>query len=241
MISCKASPVIKNKSGYTPAYLAGTLPAKTSDKIQKILRKTTVLSQEGTHIQKLIFNILETEFMEKEFLAGASSREKREKENHEKRNTRMNSLTKSLEDLKKQREIIKKKREEEAKHEQENRKKNASKYFVPIDECFWGDRNKHRVYVEGEDIYDVMLNQTDISHGTLGHNKYYVLQLIQVVQSEEKRTTLRRSKKAKVVPYKIINRWGRVGTSGKSQIEDYYSLDAAKVKIYLCECVLIKN
>lgn len=49
--------------------------------------------------------------------------------------------------------------------------------------------------------YSIMLNQTDINFGVRGHNKFYAIQLL-----EHKEGNL----------YKLVIKWGRVGTRGQS-------------------------
>lgn len=81
---------------------------------------------------------------------------------------------------------------------------------APVDpECLVA--NSMHVYVEGGDIYDVMLNQTDVGNN---NNKYYVIQLL---ESDTKRE------------YNVWNHWGRVGFKGQSSLLPCHSdLDRAK-------------
>uniref|UniRef100_A0A8C4RRE2 Poly [ADP-ribose] polymerase n=1 Tax=Erpetoichthys calabaricus TaxID=27687 RepID=A0A8C4RRE2_ERPCA len=57
-----------------------------------------------------------------------------------------------------------------------------------------------RVYCEGDDIYDVMLNQTNVQYN---NNKYYLIQLLQD-DSE--------------LVFSVWMRWGRVGKIGQSSL-----------------------
>ncbi|KAK4474895.1 hypothetical protein MN116_000747 [Schistosoma mekongi] len=67
------------------------------------------------------------------------------------------------------------------------------------------------VYYEGNDIYDVMLNQTNVQNN---NNKYYIIQLL---------------KDENVNQYSVWCRWGRVGKSGQSKLESFScNLQAAK-------------
>ena len=69
------------------------------------------------------------------------------------------------------------------------------KGLAPVDsECPSVDT--HHVYTEGRDIWDVMLNQTNIQNN---NNKYY---LIQLLQSDSNNS------------FAVWMRWGRVGYSG---------------------------
>ncbi|TNN12326.1 Poly [ADP-ribose] polymerase 2 [Schistosoma japonicum] len=67
------------------------------------------------------------------------------------------------------------------------------------------------VYYEGDDIYDVMLNQTNVQNN---NNKYYIIQLL---------------KDENINKYSVWCRWGRVGKSGQSKLESFgCNLQAAK-------------
>lgn len=57
-----------------------------------------------------------------------------------------------------------------------------------------------QVYEEGDDVYAVMLNQTDVAFGTYGHNKFYVIQIIKTSDGK----------------FVVWNRWGRVGVVGQN-------------------------
>ncbi|GJJ13086.1 hypothetical protein Clacol_007336 [Clathrus columnatus] len=73
---------------------------------------------------------------------------------------------------------------------------------VPIDPHSGCSVYTHRIYQDQGDVWDAMLNQTNISSGT-NSNKFYVLQLLQ----EEKNHN-------SVV---LFTRWGRVGEVGATQ------------------------
>ncbi|CAD5118229.1 DgyrCDS6951 [Dimorphilus gyrociliatus] len=68
----------------------------------------------------------------------------------------------------------------------------------------------YKVYVEGDDIYDAMLNQTNIGKN---NNKFYVIQLL--IQKS-------------AASYCLWTRWGRVGVKGQSSLISYQSTDEAK-------------
>ncbi|KAG5642504.1 hypothetical protein DXG03_002701 [Asterophora parasitica] len=62
----------------------------------------------------------------------------------------------------------------------------------------------HQVYANGGDIWDAMLNQTDLS-GSTNSNKFYVLQLLHPIGSNAQCF--------------LYTRWGRVGEDGKNQLK----------------------
>ena len=69
----------------------------------------------------------------------------------------------------------------------------------------------HTVYYEGDDIWDCMLNQTNIGNN---NNKYYLIQLL---------------RKDGTGSYDVWMRWGRVGFKGQNSLTSYgTSLEAAK-------------
>ena len=68
---------------------------------------------------------------------------------------------------------------------------------VPVDiECF--AREKYQVYYEGKNIYDAMLNQTNLKNN---NNKFFLLQVLKAKTS-----------------YAVWFRWGRVGNTGQSNL-----------------------
>lgn len=69
---------------------------------------------------------------------------------------------------------------------------------------------KAHVYEEGADVYDVMLNQTNIGNN---NNKYYLLQLL---EDDDKKA------------YSVWFRWGRIGYRGQNTLIRSVSLDGAK-------------
>lgn len=83
--------------------------------------------------------------------------------------------------------------------------------LIPVDEvCLTKVKNVH-VYCENDDIYNAMLNQTNVQYN---NNKYYLLQLLEDDCEEE---------------YFVWFRWGRVGKKGQSSLQSFKSnLSAAK-------------
>ncbi|XP_051778258.1 poly [ADP-ribose] polymerase 2 [Erpetoichthys calabaricus] len=79
-------------------------------------------------------------------------------------------------------------------------KKVVLKGRVPVDPECKTKVGKARVYCEGDDIYDVMLNQTNVQYN---NNKYYLIQLLQD-DSE--------------LVFSVWMRWGRVGKIGQSSL-----------------------
>ena len=72
--------------------------------------------------------------------------------------------------------------------------------------------SSHHVYADGSDVYDAMLNQTNVS---ANNNKFYVIQLLETDRAPKQ--------------YIVWNRWGRVGESGQTNRgEAHSSLDSAK-------------
>jgi len=81
---------------------------------------------------------------------------------------------------------------------------------APVDvECF--AREKYLVYYEGANIYDAMLNQTNLKNN---NNKFYLMQLLQNNTTKG---------------YAVWFRWGRVGMTGQSNLTNYgNNLEEAK-------------
>ncbi|XP_076829790.1 poly [ADP-ribose] polymerase 2 [Brachyhypopomus gauderio] len=71
---------------------------------------------------------------------------------------------------------------------------------APVDSECKAKLGKAHVYAQGNDIYDVMLNQTNLQNN---NNKYYLIQLLQ-------------DNGAKA--YSVWMRWGRVGKVGQSSL-----------------------
>ncbi|XP_068460471.1 poly [ADP-ribose] polymerase 2 isoform X2 [Clinocottus analis] len=71
---------------------------------------------------------------------------------------------------------------------------------APVDAECKAKLGKAHVYNEGNDVYDVMLNQTNLQ---FNNNKYYLIQLLQDEGSKV---------------YSVWSRWGRVGKVGQSSL-----------------------
>ncbi|GAA6087185.1 poly [ADP-ribose] polymerase 2 isoform X2 [Tachysurus ichikawai] len=82
---------------------------------------------------------------------------------------------------------------------------------APVDVECKAKLGKAHVYSEGNDVYDVMLNQTNLQ---FNNNKYYLIQLLQDDQ-------------AKI--YSVWMRWGRVGKVGQNTLVPC-GADLAKAK-----------
>ena len=71
------------------------------------------------------------------------------------------------------------------------------------------------VYTEDDEVYDVMLNQTNLKNN---NNKFYIIQLIQSLSGTQKH-------------FSVFTNWGRVGASGQVSTEGFGSrLPSAKSK-----------
>ncbi|XP_061111087.1 poly [ADP-ribose] polymerase 2 [Conger conger] len=71
---------------------------------------------------------------------------------------------------------------------------------APVDSECTAKLGKAHVYCEGADVYDIMLNQTNLQ---FNNNKYYLIQLLQDDNGKN---------------YSIWTRWGRVGKTGQSSL-----------------------
>uniref|UniRef100_A0AAQ4QMW5 Poly [ADP-ribose] polymerase n=1 Tax=Gasterosteus aculeatus aculeatus TaxID=481459 RepID=A0AAQ4QMW5_GASAC len=71
---------------------------------------------------------------------------------------------------------------------------------APVDPECKAKLGKAHVYSEGNNVYDVMLNQTNLQ---FNNNKYYLIQLLQDDSSKA---------------YSVWSRWGRVGKVGQSNL-----------------------
>ncbi|KAM7400173.1 hypothetical protein PAMA_004733 [Pampus argenteus] len=89
---------------------------------------------------------------------------------------------------------------EEMKSEAEVVKTVVMKGKAPVDIECKAKLGKAHVYCEGRDVYDVMLNQTNLQ---FNNNKYY---LIQLLEDDSSKT------------YSVWMRWGRVGKVGQNSL-----------------------
>lgn len=71
---------------------------------------------------------------------------------------------------------------------------------APVDSECKAKLGKAHVYCEGKDVYDVMLNQTNLQ---FNNNKYYMIQLLEDDSSKA---------------YSVWMRWGRVGKVGQNSL-----------------------
>ncbi|XP_055007498.1 poly [ADP-ribose] polymerase 2 isoform X2 [Boleophthalmus pectinirostris] len=71
---------------------------------------------------------------------------------------------------------------------------------APVDSECKAKLGKAHVYCEGKDVYDVMLNQTNVQ---FNNNKYYLIQLLEDDNSKS---------------YSVWMRWGRVGKVGQNNL-----------------------
>ncbi|KAK7944998.1 hypothetical protein WMY93_000726 [Mugilogobius chulae] len=89
---------------------------------------------------------------------------------------------------------------EEIKVEAETVKTVVMKGKAPVDTECKAKLGKAHVYSEGKDVYDVMLNQTNLQ---FNNNKYYLIQLLEDDSSKS---------------YSVWMRWGRVGKVGQNSL-----------------------
>ncbi|XP_007438146.2 poly [ADP-ribose] polymerase 2 isoform X1 [Python bivittatus] len=82
---------------------------------------------------------------------------------------------------------------------------------APVDPECTAKLGKAHVYCEGDDIYDVMLNQTNLQ---FNNNKYYLIQLLEEDNARN---------------YSVWMRWGRVGKPGQHSLV-HCAGDLAKAK-----------
>ncbi|XP_067462608.1 poly [ADP-ribose] polymerase 2-like isoform X1 [Thunnus thynnus] len=92
------------------------------------------------------------------------------------------------------------KTKEEMKSEAEVVKTVVMKGKAPVDTECKAKLGKAHVYCEGKDVYDVMLNQTNLQ---FNNNKYYLIQLLEDDGSK---------------CYSVWMRWGRVGKVGQNSL-----------------------
>uniref|UniRef100_A0A3Q2CG68 Poly [ADP-ribose] polymerase n=1 Tax=Cyprinodon variegatus TaxID=28743 RepID=A0A3Q2CG68_CYPVA len=93
-----------------------------------------------------------------------------------------------------------KKPKEEIKTEAEVVKTVVMKGKAPVDPECKAKLGQAHVYCEGDDVYDVMLNQTNLQ---FNNNKYYLIQLLEDDGSKV---------------YSVWMRWGRVGKVGQNSL-----------------------
>ena len=105
--------------------------------------------------------------------------------------------------------------EEEEEESKPVMKSVIKKGLAPVDnECPDGDN--YRVFCEGRDIWDVMLNQTNIQQN---NNKFYLIQLLQNDNNAS---------------FAVWMRWGRVGYKGQTNFTSFGS-DKERAKTTFCK------
>jgi len=95
------------------------------------------------------------------------------------------------------------------------------------------------VYEEAKDVFDVMLNQTDVGYNVKGHNKYYVIQLLQTDDGKDfycwqrwGRGTHRQILKEKPLIQLLISLHNKVGNAGQNALKGPTTLASAKAEFY---------
>ena len=106
-------------------------------------------------------------------------------------------------------EVVKPLQQPDSDDEPEQKVKVLLKGRAPVDPNFTASSSVH-VYEDGDDVYDCMLNQVNIS---TNNNKFYQIQLLEEESANG---------------YFTFNRWGRVGETGQYKTTHFPSLIAAK-------------
>ncbi|KYQ94403.1 poly(ADP-ribosyl)transferase [Tieghemostelium lacteum] len=89
---------------------------------------------------------------------------------------------------------------DEESEDEENKVTIRVKNGVAVDQ-YVQDKDEWHVYINGKNVYDATLNQTEIA---TNNNKFYIIQLL---ESDKPGPSGHR--------YKVFNRWGREGLKGK--------------------------
>ncbi|CAF3550535.1 unnamed protein product [Adineta steineri] len=87
---------------------------------------------------------------------------------------------------------------------------------VPVDSECASMSGKAHVYCEDKDVFDCMLNQTDVGNN---NNKFYLIQLLEENNSKK---------------YYVWLRWGRVGYNGQNNLE-HFGCDLDDAKRFFCK------
>ncbi|CAF0734869.1 unnamed protein product [Adineta steineri] len=87
---------------------------------------------------------------------------------------------------------------------------------VPVDSECASMSGKAHVYCEDKDVFDCMLNQTDVGNN---NNKFYLIQLLEENNSKK---------------YYVWLRWGRVGYNGQNSLE-HFGCDLDDAKRFFCK------
>jgi len=99
---------------------------------------------------------------------------------------------------------------------QEKKKRLIKRRSKPADDGLLGlgsYAQNYEVLIKNGRRYSVMLNQTDVNYGIRGHNKYYAIQLL---------------KHRERMKFRVIYKWGRVGSSGQVS-EDVFDSESTAV------------
>eukprot|EP01084_Bolivina_argentea_P027773 51589_1 len=98
------------------------------------------------------------------------------------------------------------------KSNNKNNNKNNKKSIEIMDINYTDKKNSELFEIYCDSInnisYSIMLNQTDITYGIKGHNKYYAIQLLKHKYGEQ---------------YKFITKWGRVGNKPQTSEQIFES------------------
>jgi len=164
--------------------------------------KTLVETNEKKKSKRKIRNnltIKEEENGEKDIMEEVESEEDGEKDENENTTKTTGGSSRCTVTAKKEKTKVKVKTEQKENNSEGDEKTVKSIAFkgkAPVDsEC--PNKDKYHVYFEGTDIYDAMLNQTNLKNN---NNKFY---LMQVLQSNTGKG------------YAVWFRWGRVGMTGQ--------------------------
>mmetsp|Transcript_11103 Transcript_11103/g.21432 ORF Transcript_11103/g.21432 Transcript_11103/m.21432 type:complete len:680 (-) Transcript_11103:80-2119(-) len=95
------------------------------------------------------------------------------------------------------------------KEKEKNLQKAVVKGKAIVDAKF-PQHSKFHVYQKGDEVWDAMLNQTNLGGN---NNKYYVIQVLEPDGGGK---------------FVVWNRWGRVGAHGQNATREYTNLEAAK-------------
>ncbi|CAF4852310.1 unnamed protein product [Rotaria sp. Silwood1] len=87
---------------------------------------------------------------------------------------------------------------------------------VPVDSECVSMLGKVHVYYENNDVFDCMLNQTNVGNN---NNKFYLIQLLEENHSKK---------------YYVWLRWGRVGYTGQNNLE-HFGCDLDEAKRFFCQ------
>eukprot|EP01102_Stenamoeba_stenopodia_P015090 TRINITY_DN5107_c0_g1_i1.p1 TRINITY_DN5107_c0_g1~~TRINITY_DN5107_c0_g1_i1.p1 ORF type:complete len:682 (-),score=251.83 TRINITY_DN5107_c0_g1_i1:117-2162(-) len=133
-------------------------------------------------------------------------------DNKNKKNTKDNEKKRARRDKSEDSDDDESKKEEEEGEKRPKKVKMVKKGRCVVDTVCPAASKSH-VLEEGDVIWNATLNCADVSYNVKGHNKFYIIQLL---ESDDKKK------------YSVWNRWGRVGATGQSVIKDFANVLAAK-------------